>query len=127
MFDVSKFNLKANHGLNVLFLGLGAAWVLYNHFSGQGLVPIKLEEFAPLAPMLGQWWTSVQAGNAPSTKFITPAQIVCAYDLAAERGIDLKQLAAGAFQKELETLTAREASCLIADYLKSIAKKATAQ
>ena len=123
MFDLTKFDLKKNHGLNIVFLALGAGWVLYNHFASQGLTPLRIEEFAPLAPMAGQWWTSIQAGNALSTRWITPDQVICILEMAAERGIDPKMLAIGAFQKELGSLTMREASSLIADHLKPLAKK----
>lgn len=125
MIDLAKFNLKKNHTINLVLLALGALLITYNHFAAAGwaATPIRLEEFAPLAPMFLQWWNAIQAGHAESTRFITPAQAIVIMEMAAERSVDARRLAEGAFNKTLDQLTRREASQLIANHLKPLGRK----
>lgn len=84
-----KLNLTRNHLINGTLLVAGALLIVYNHFakSGWQATPIDLAEFAPIAAMAGQWFTSIQAGHSESTRWISPAQISLIYEIAHERGL----------------------------------------
>ena len=87
---------KANHAINLALLAIVALLITYNHFAAAGwhATPINLAEYAPLGAMLGQYWTSLQAGQSESTKWISPAQVALIWELAAERGLEAEGLRA---------------------------------
>lgn len=69
---------------------------------------------------------SRQALGGAAARAATPEQMLTIAEMAAERGVDVRQIALSFYQKDLNALTQREASEIIVTHLKAIAKSAGA-